>query len=603
MTGQLRLRADGDVDPYVRAWWALDDGEVLELRDVRRFGRIGVVPAGEYASLPTLAAQGPEPWDPALDDGGLWRAPAAQPGAGEDAAPVAAAARRGRQHLRRRGAVAGRRPPGPALGHPGRGGPRCSWRCARCSSRGSPTAAPPCATTATVDGRAGPQPARARLLRPRRRALPALRHRAAPHGRSTPAAPPTARPASPAAEPPTARLCGWRRLLVRIAARLWPRPMLLVGLLVRLWPLWLRPSGPAREGQAEGAAREAAPRRRPPSSTGWSRALGAALVGPRRRPGRAAVRRARGRGRAWASTPTRPGPVGRGARHRDRHGRRLGPPARARSRLVAVGVAARPRPPTTTTASRVGHAPTSGSAGCWSRSAGVRPAPPRRRPPGARRARRRPRRRRRPARRGRGRSARLGPRRRGAPCSSSCARARRRARRAHPDAACASPPRAPPTASAPPGTAIGSTPSAGPATTSSPSAATSSPTTTTTGCRRVRPGRRRPIDLDDPDAEPRAPQPEVRASRRCRARRPTSRSRPRSSRSSSARPPRARPWKLPPANLLHRAGAQEVDKAVGRGRRPHPRARARPARRRDPARRHGRRARRSPATSSSSARA
>jgi formamidopyrimidine-DNA glycosylase len=73
MTGQLRLRP-GELDPYVRAWWALDDGRVLELRDVRRFGRIGVVPAGQYASLPTLAAQGPEPWDAALDDGGLWRA-------------------------------------------------------------------------------------------------------------------------------------------------------------------------------------------------------------------------------------------------------------------------------------------------------------------------------------------------------------------------------------------------------------------------------------------------------------------------------------------------------------------------------------------------
>ena len=73
MTGQLRMRAGGS-DPYVRAWWALDDGAVLELRDVRRFGRVGVVPAGEYASLPTLATQGPEPWDVALDDGGLWRA-------------------------------------------------------------------------------------------------------------------------------------------------------------------------------------------------------------------------------------------------------------------------------------------------------------------------------------------------------------------------------------------------------------------------------------------------------------------------------------------------------------------------------------------------
>jgi formamidopyrimidine-DNA glycosylase len=72
MTGQLRLRPDG-VDPYVRAWWALDDGGVLELRDVRRFGRVCVVRAGEYSSLPTLAGQGPEPWDRALDDGGLWR--------------------------------------------------------------------------------------------------------------------------------------------------------------------------------------------------------------------------------------------------------------------------------------------------------------------------------------------------------------------------------------------------------------------------------------------------------------------------------------------------------------------------------------------------
>jgi formamidopyrimidine-DNA glycosylase len=72
MTGQLRLRA-GEDDPHVRAWWALDDGRVLELRDVRRFGRIAVVTAGDHASLPTLARQGPEPWDPALDDHGLWR--------------------------------------------------------------------------------------------------------------------------------------------------------------------------------------------------------------------------------------------------------------------------------------------------------------------------------------------------------------------------------------------------------------------------------------------------------------------------------------------------------------------------------------------------
>lgn len=72
MTGQLRWRP-GEGDPHVRAWWALDDARVLELRDVRRFGRVGVVPVGAYASLPTLAVQGPEPWDPALDSGGLWQ--------------------------------------------------------------------------------------------------------------------------------------------------------------------------------------------------------------------------------------------------------------------------------------------------------------------------------------------------------------------------------------------------------------------------------------------------------------------------------------------------------------------------------------------------
>ncbi len=72
MTGQLRMRP-GALDPHVRAWWVLDDGQTLELRDVRRFGRVHVVPVGEWSSMPTLAAQGPEPWDTALDDGGLWR--------------------------------------------------------------------------------------------------------------------------------------------------------------------------------------------------------------------------------------------------------------------------------------------------------------------------------------------------------------------------------------------------------------------------------------------------------------------------------------------------------------------------------------------------
>ena len=62
MTGVLRIAdEDADDDPYIRAAWTFDDGAVLELRDVRRFGRVAVVPAGVYDSLPTLHALGPEP--------------------------------------------------------------------------------------------------------------------------------------------------------------------------------------------------------------------------------------------------------------------------------------------------------------------------------------------------------------------------------------------------------------------------------------------------------------------------------------------------------------------------------------------------------------
>ncbi len=68
MTGQLRFTPGGPntEDPYLRAWWHLDGDETLEFADVRRFGRLRVVEAGNYAGIPTLANAGPEPWDPAL---------------------------------------------------------------------------------------------------------------------------------------------------------------------------------------------------------------------------------------------------------------------------------------------------------------------------------------------------------------------------------------------------------------------------------------------------------------------------------------------------------------------------------------------------------
>ncbi|MEM9655214.1 MAG: bifunctional DNA-formamidopyrimidine glycosylase/DNA-(apurinic or apyrimidinic site) lyase [Actinomycetota bacterium] len=76
MTGQLRLVDDrtdtDDRSPYLRAWWALDDGRTLQFVDVRRFGRIRVVPTGDYRDIPTLAAAGPEPFDPELDARRFW---------------------------------------------------------------------------------------------------------------------------------------------------------------------------------------------------------------------------------------------------------------------------------------------------------------------------------------------------------------------------------------------------------------------------------------------------------------------------------------------------------------------------------------------------
>lgn len=75
MTGQLRpLGSSAGDDPFVRARWFLDDGTVLEYRDVRRFGRLRVVPAGEYDTIPTLAALGPEPLDESFTADDLWRA-------------------------------------------------------------------------------------------------------------------------------------------------------------------------------------------------------------------------------------------------------------------------------------------------------------------------------------------------------------------------------------------------------------------------------------------------------------------------------------------------------------------------------------------------
>lgn len=74
MTGRLSRNsapADGD-DPHLRAWWSLDDETTLTFVDIRRFGRIRVVPQGDYRQIPTLANIGPEPFDSTLDAETFW---------------------------------------------------------------------------------------------------------------------------------------------------------------------------------------------------------------------------------------------------------------------------------------------------------------------------------------------------------------------------------------------------------------------------------------------------------------------------------------------------------------------------------------------------
>jgi formamidopyrimidine-DNA glycosylase len=64
MTGAFRFDL---IDPYVRARVWLDDGRELVFRDPRRFGRMAVVDAGDYSTLPTLRLLGPEPLSEEFD--------------------------------------------------------------------------------------------------------------------------------------------------------------------------------------------------------------------------------------------------------------------------------------------------------------------------------------------------------------------------------------------------------------------------------------------------------------------------------------------------------------------------------------------------------
>jgi formamidopyrimidine-DNA glycosylase len=68
MTGKWLRRAPG-VSParFSHARLTLDDGSVLHYCDMRRFGRLRVVPGARWDAIPTLAALGPDPLRDGVD--------------------------------------------------------------------------------------------------------------------------------------------------------------------------------------------------------------------------------------------------------------------------------------------------------------------------------------------------------------------------------------------------------------------------------------------------------------------------------------------------------------------------------------------------------
>src|SRR5918996_252363 len=115
MTGKFVRRPIGHVEPYSRARFHLDDGQVIHYRDPRLFGRIEPVPSEALPELPVVRALGIDPMVAGpggghLQTGSQGRADGPEPN------------RRPRKHPRGRGAVSGAPPSLAKAGHapPGR---------------------------------------------------------------------------------------------------------------------------------------------------------------------------------------------------------------------------------------------------------------------------------------------------------------------------------------------------------------------------------------------------------------------------------------------------------------------------------------------------
>ena len=65
MTGQMLVVSPGDpVQPHTHLRIRLEGDQELRFRDVRRFGRLRLIPSGDPGEVPGLARMGPEPLDP-----------------------------------------------------------------------------------------------------------------------------------------------------------------------------------------------------------------------------------------------------------------------------------------------------------------------------------------------------------------------------------------------------------------------------------------------------------------------------------------------------------------------------------------------------------
>ncbi len=74
MTGRLAVSNQVDMGhSHLRAWWHLDNGSIFTFHDARRFGRVYWVDRGDWSSIATLAAIGPEPFDEEFTGAHLYR--------------------------------------------------------------------------------------------------------------------------------------------------------------------------------------------------------------------------------------------------------------------------------------------------------------------------------------------------------------------------------------------------------------------------------------------------------------------------------------------------------------------------------------------------